>query len=386
MKSEWIIGRAPDCDLVLDHPKVSRRHARIVRSASGPCIEDLRSMSGTAVNGRRLTGPTPLGPGDVVQIGPYQLPAAQGQLATLLELARVATGGGLPRRDEERRTPGRFVPWLWALLAVAVAGVVAVAINVKKPRGSTSEGTETPGTTVVTPDASAASGEDRMPPWVYEAVFMIAMERGGEVLPVGTGFVPEGRQVIVTNAHVAEPIATMCAGGSRCQGIVIGGEHAERRHRIRHIRMHPHLDASAEVYRPDVAVLEVERADELPRGLPLADGAEVSNEGLRDRTVMIVGFPGDTMEAGKPSPTIDRGTVGRVTKGDYIQHSANMTPGNSGSPLLVRGPKVVGINYAGLGIRLVPTVNAEGRIELQRINQASGLNLAASVRFLRDLL
>jgi pSer/pThr/pTyr-binding forkhead associated (FHA) protein len=64
-----IIGRANGCDVHLDDPLVSRRHARVICSDVGTAIEDLGSSNGLYVNGRRSPGITPLHPGDVVQLG-----------------------------------------------------------------------------------------------------------------------------------------------------------------------------------------------------------------------------------------------------------------------------------------------------------------------------
>lgn len=50
-----VIGRADDCDVVLDDPSVSRHHAEIAsRPGSAPVLEDLGSANGTFVNGRRI--------------------------------------------------------------------------------------------------------------------------------------------------------------------------------------------------------------------------------------------------------------------------------------------------------------------------------------------
>ena len=64
-----VIGRANGCDIHLDDPFVSRRHARVISSEVGAAIQDLGSANGTHVNGRRSSGVTPLHPGDVVQVG-----------------------------------------------------------------------------------------------------------------------------------------------------------------------------------------------------------------------------------------------------------------------------------------------------------------------------
>ncbi|MGN6605678.1 MAG: FHA domain-containing protein [Jatrophihabitans sp.] len=47
------IGRDPDCDVVLDDPSVSRRHATVVRGRAGFTVEDLGSLNGTTVDGQR---------------------------------------------------------------------------------------------------------------------------------------------------------------------------------------------------------------------------------------------------------------------------------------------------------------------------------------------
>lgn len=45
------IGRGNDCDLVLDEPEMSRRHALVETSAAGIWLRDLGSSNGTYVNG-----------------------------------------------------------------------------------------------------------------------------------------------------------------------------------------------------------------------------------------------------------------------------------------------------------------------------------------------
>jgi pSer/pThr/pTyr-binding forkhead associated (FHA) protein len=64
-----VIGRAVGCDIRLDDPFISRRHARVISSEVGTAIEDLGSSNGVYVNGRRSRGTTPLHPGDVLQLG-----------------------------------------------------------------------------------------------------------------------------------------------------------------------------------------------------------------------------------------------------------------------------------------------------------------------------
>ena len=69
-----VIGRDPACEVHLDHPSVSRRHAEIRRQPDGSfVIRDLGSANGTFVDGQRVVAWLPLTKGAVVQIGPYKL-------------------------------------------------------------------------------------------------------------------------------------------------------------------------------------------------------------------------------------------------------------------------------------------------------------------------
>jgi pSer/pThr/pTyr-binding forkhead associated (FHA) protein len=64
-----VIGRAPECDIRVDDPLISRRHARLLVSDLGVGIEDLDSANGLYINGLAHRGVTPLHPGDVFQLG-----------------------------------------------------------------------------------------------------------------------------------------------------------------------------------------------------------------------------------------------------------------------------------------------------------------------------
>jgi sigma-B regulation protein RsbU (phosphoserine phosphatase) len=55
---DMVVGRDQFCDIVLRRHTVSRQHARIVRAEDGYYIEDLSSLNGTYLNGRRLEGRT----------------------------------------------------------------------------------------------------------------------------------------------------------------------------------------------------------------------------------------------------------------------------------------------------------------------------------------
>jgi len=68
-----VIGRAPDCDVVLDIAAVSRRHAAIIEEAGLFYVQDMGSRNGTYVNGQRVVDRAPLQDGDKVLICDVQL-------------------------------------------------------------------------------------------------------------------------------------------------------------------------------------------------------------------------------------------------------------------------------------------------------------------------
>ncbi len=63
-----MVGRDRTCAIVLSHPAVSRRHARITVAGQAPVLEDLQSANGTYVNNNRVDRVV-LKAGDIVRFG-----------------------------------------------------------------------------------------------------------------------------------------------------------------------------------------------------------------------------------------------------------------------------------------------------------------------------
>ena len=71
-----VIGRAADqCELVVAHATVSRRHARLSLAGEALQIEDLGSTNGTAVDGRaaRTGQPMAFQAGSTIRLGDVKL-------------------------------------------------------------------------------------------------------------------------------------------------------------------------------------------------------------------------------------------------------------------------------------------------------------------------
>ena len=67
------LGRAPDCQLPLDSPGISRRHAEFEVAGDRVTLRDLGSVNGTHVNERRIEGSVRLNDGDMLRVGEVML-------------------------------------------------------------------------------------------------------------------------------------------------------------------------------------------------------------------------------------------------------------------------------------------------------------------------
>jgi hypothetical protein len=68
-ESGVLLGRNPECTLVLDDDFASGRHARIFPRDTGWFVEDLGSTNGTYLESSKLTQPMPVQVGSTLRIG-----------------------------------------------------------------------------------------------------------------------------------------------------------------------------------------------------------------------------------------------------------------------------------------------------------------------------
>lgn len=126
-RPELVVGRSDCCDVRLDHPSVSRRHAVLSRQTDGLWLTDLGGVNGTRIDGQRLTERLRLHAGERIGIGPFLLYCEDENLFVLdgsrrlrlvaHELAKtIRQSDGQPRTLLERITlvvePGEFVSLL----------------------------------------------------------------------------------------------------------------------------------------------------------------------------------------------------------------------------------------------------------------------------------
>ncbi len=72
-QGQYLVGRSASCQIVLDHPRVSRKHARLIVQSDEVKLEDLGSVNGVFVNGQRIEGSHAVIGGERVVIGGEQL-------------------------------------------------------------------------------------------------------------------------------------------------------------------------------------------------------------------------------------------------------------------------------------------------------------------------
>lgn len=78
-EGQFAVGRNASCQLSLDDPLVSRRHALLTVAEDAVTVEDLQSRNGVLVNGRRIQAKTTLQAGDRILIGSQELTLLQGK-------------------------------------------------------------------------------------------------------------------------------------------------------------------------------------------------------------------------------------------------------------------------------------------------------------------
>lgn len=97
-----LIGRLPECDVLLQDNLVSRMHARLSVQGDSVVVEDLHSTNGVYVNGLRVGHSTVLREGDRILIGTTELSLFETRDSSL---QRIRVARAQPELSDERPTP-----------------------------------------------------------------------------------------------------------------------------------------------------------------------------------------------------------------------------------------------------------------------------------------
>lgn len=86
-----LIGRAPECQILVDDPLVSRQHAKIWCEGCEVVFEDLKSRNGSRINGCLVHEARVLNHGDRIQLGSHEFVFCQESLVSEVRIP-VARG------------------------------------------------------------------------------------------------------------------------------------------------------------------------------------------------------------------------------------------------------------------------------------------------------
>lgn len=121
LRAKATLGRAPDNDIILEDPKVSRHHAVIAFTGERYSITDLESANGTFVNGIRIRESHPLRVEDVISLGDTEL--------SFYEVPPSKTALTKPSAQPVPEFMGKVPTWAWTVgAAVLIIYLVAVGI------------------------------------------------------------------------------------------------------------------------------------------------------------------------------------------------------------------------------------------------------------------
>ena len=130
---EYVVGRSPGADVVVNDSRCSGRHAVISRRGGRCVIRDLESANGTFVNGDRVRE-AELRPGDRLSVGQIEFSLSDQPPETADEdLLLARTQLGIPVQSPERRVPddsGGGASGLGRGIRLGIAAVVAVVLLV----------------------------------------------------------------------------------------------------------------------------------------------------------------------------------------------------------------------------------------------------------------
>ncbi|HYD53317.1 MAG TPA: trypsin-like peptidase domain-containing protein [Gemmatimonadaceae bacterium] len=314
------LGRHGACELQLDPEAdldVSARHAEIHVVRGTYLVRDAGSTNGTLVNGVRVAGDRALRDGDVIGLGPN---------GPTVQVRVIGTAPSSARRG------------VLVASALLLAGIMIPLAMVWKSRQARAVPTAVPvqagsaaaATTAASNDfraAFAASG----PAVAYVVAELEGRSYGGTAFNVA----PEGR--LVTNRHL------VVRGTARATRVMVQFANSSTWHAAR-------LERTATDPADDLALLELASPSATP--LPVIVGIDtVPPE--PGTPVASIGFP---LADGMPMDSVEHRTIARASLVAgvvsrslvrLLQIDSYATHGSSGSPVVDRDGRVLGVVYGG---------------------------------------
>lgn len=177
-----VLGRHPQCDIVLDQGAISRQHAQILVVDGAYFIEDLKSRNGTLVNGQIIESSHPLADGDELKICDMAL-AFRSESPGKRPAGKPSGDTDLFQVEDAKAGATTSSTVMWKLDVSEGVGSVRVAANPETKLRALVE---------ITQNLSQATGLEQILPKVLDSLFNIFSQ-------ADRGFVvmcsPEGRLI-----------------------------------------------------------------------------------------------------------------------------------------------------------------------------------------------
>jgi predicted component of type VI protein secretion system len=192
-----VLGRHEDCDVVIEHSSLSKRHCLLVKTDGLLVIRDLATTNGTKVKGQRVRWAALL-PEDRVSFGAYKMRIYLGsdEMPSPSEQRRARNGGAGAGTGTGSRTPGATRPAGQGLYPAVKKSALAPPLKGARPLPSSFPEPSHDGT-------AAAEWEDTA--YVPETS---GNPVGAEPILLNGGF-----ELVEENAHAGKSSAGVFEGG-----------------------------------------------------------------------------------------------------------------------------------------------------------------------------
>ncbi len=317
------IGRSRECEIVFSDPSISRKHCTVEKMPDGSYfLRDLQSKNGTFVDGVRIRQKH-ISPASRIRLGNMELRGSD----LLFTFPMKEEAGAQPDREQTENSENKKTAFRAVVLLACIVLVILLVLPAQKngtDPGSES-GAQADTRSDTSPDTRAGSKTltaEQMRN-IEKATVIVLVKKYDGTLRMGSGFFVNERTVL-TNRHVVE----------NAQGIYVGnkamGSHAAT---IRCLSQRSNEDFAA-----------------LDAGISSGSSLPLTTRADRNDKVYAWGYPGILVEKinwnGLPDVVSTAGEINVIRTGmtNIIVHSAKISHGNSGGPLINENGDVVGIN------------------------------------------
>ena len=303
----FTVGRSSECDITFSDKSVSRKHCQVEKLSDGTFfLRDLQSKNGTFVDGVQVRQKH-ISPSSRIRLGNMNIVGSD--ILSHIRLKAPVVNAAVARSI-----------WPYVIGGIVATLLLFVLILPSKNIDTTVQNQPSVPVSPSQPQPSVSSDWMRK---AERATVLVVTNRS-----FGSGFFVNSR-TILTNRHVIENASRVKIGNK-----LIGAYSAR-------------IIAVSQTQSQDFALLDV--------GRDIGDPLPFTEQINRNDKVYAWGYPGIILSNinwnGIPEVVSTSGEINVIRNGatNIIVHSAKVSPGNSGGPLINENGCVVGVNTLLLG-------------------------------------